>query len=608
VKREVTIYPQAEIQYGDINLTGDTITISYLTNLLYARGSVDSTGKAVGTPVFSQGGETYVAKQIRYNFIARKGIISGVITQQGEGYIHGETIKKNQDDELFIRRARYTTCNLPDPHFEIVAPRIKVLPGDKLISGPFNLHIADVPTPLGFAFGIFPTPRERSSGLIVPVYGEADTRGFFLRDGGFYWAVNDHLGLKLLGNIYTRGSWGLAVQGTYRKRYVYNGSFSLRYNNTKTGIEGREAEREEFWVNWSHAPQTRRNGRFAVSINAGSATFNELNSFNTNDYLSNTFRSSISYSNQFRVGPAQFNWGTNLRQDQNTTTEVVNFTLPDANLSMSRINPFVRAGQSPQTWWQKINIGYDFQATNRLSNQGTTPRFSLPNVLTPEDQDEELRALSDSVVPFFRNLDLVWDRAQIGARHSVPVSTSFQVLKYINVAPSLSYQEFWYLRRDRFTYDADSNAVRAEAVEGFSRAYQYNAGVGFNTRLYGIVNFGPRGKVQAIRHVLNPTLSFSYSPDFSDPRFGIYDEVQVDAAGTTVRVNPYQNSVYSGPGVGRSGSVGLGLNNQLEMKVRQRSDTAETTEKVSLLDNLGINTSYNLAADSFNLSNLTINA
>ena len=606
-KQEMTIYPDAEVNYGDINITGDTITISYASNMIYVRGRVDSTGKKVGTPVFKQQGDMYVADLIRYNFATRKAIISGVVTQQGEGYVHGKTIKKNQNDELFIRSASYTTCNLPDPHFEIVAPKIKVIPGDKLISGPFNLHIADIPTPLGFAFGIFPVPRTRSSGVVVPVYGEADTRGFFLRDGGFYWAVNDYLGMKFLGNIYTRGSWGLATEIDYRKRYAYNGRFGLRYNNTKTGIEGQQDVRKEFWVNWNHSPQTRRNGRFAVSVNAGTSSFNQLNSFNTQDYLSNSFRSSISYSNRFQAGPAQFNYGINLRQSQNTRTREVNFTLPDANLSMNRIYPFVAQGQSPKTWWQKIGFSYDFQTTNRLSNARLQQRFSLPNVVTAEEQNEELRALNDSVVPFFENLGIIWDRAQIGARHSVPVTTTFQLFNYVNVSPSFNYEEFWYLRRNAFTYEG-GDSVSVRTVEGFSRAYAYSTSVAFNTRVYGIYNFGSKSKVQAIRHVINPTLSLSYRPDFSDPRFGVYQEVQIDAAGTRERLNPYQNSVYSGPAAGRSSSVGFGLNNNLEMKVRQQTDTSETFKKVSLLDNLGLNTSYNLAADSFNLSPLSMNA
>ncbi|WP_143017135.1 putative LPS assembly protein LptD [Catalinimonas alkaloidigena] len=607
--QEIYLYGDAKIEYGDITLKADTIEINWANNTLTARGGVDSTGRTIGTPEFTEGADNYVAENIRYNFVSRKGIISGIVTQQGEGYIHGERVKKNELDELFIRRAKYTTCNLPDPHFEISAPKIKVIPGDKLISGPFNLVIADIPTPLGFAFGMFPTPRTRSSGIVMPVYGEADTRGFFLRDGGYYWAVSDYLGLQFLGNIYTKGSWGLSTQGTYRKRYAYSGSFNLRFNNTKSGTEGLEDTRKEFWVNWSHSPQTRKNGRFAVSINAGSSSFNTLNSFSTDAYLSNAFNSSISYSNRFSIGQAQFNYGVNLRQSQNTSTGTVNFTLPDINLGMNRIYPFAPAGSAPKNWLQKIGLSYNFTATNRISNEIPKDIYAFDNIITPDEVSvDEVRQPN---IPFnFQNLPTILSNAQAGARHTIPVSTSFSLFNYINVSPSLNYEEVWFLKRQVYTWNAVDDTLNARTEQGFYRAYSGSASLGFSTRLYGMYRFGSgNGKVQAIRHVINPSLSLGYRPDFSDPVFGIYQQdVQIDRAGTLQRVNPFLGSVYSAPAAGKSGSVSFSLNNNLEMKVREENDTAQTFKKVSLLDNFGISTSYNLAADSFALSPINWNA
>jgi hypothetical protein len=602
VNQLVHLYGDAKINYGDLSLTAEYITINWNDNSVIAKGGIDdSTGRKIGTPNFKQGSENYVADNIKYNFKTRKGIIAGVVTQQGEGYLHGETVKKNEYDELFVKHARYTTCNLEHPHFFIQADEIKVLPGDKLISGPFNLYVGDVPTPLGFAFGLFPTPRTSSSGIIMPSYGEAQDRGFFLRNGGFHWAVNDYVGVSFTGDVYSRGGYGLSSRANYRKRYAYDGGLQLRYNKLQIANEfGPSPSTEEFWVDWNHTPQTRKSSRFSTSVSAGTSRFNQLVSYDPQRYLSNTFRSNISYSKTFTGTP--FSLNANLRQDQNTQTGVMNFTLPDVNLAMSRIYPLKSLGKGTNTWYQKISLSYNFNAVNKISNDRVINSYSFPVV-------QNGPARTDSVIPFNRqNLPEILDRAQIGGRHSIPISTSLRILKHFNLSPSFNYDEFWYMRRNNYAYNADSGKVEVQTVEGFSRAYSYGASAGLNTRLYGFFYFKRIKGLEAIRHVMTPTVSFSYRPDFSDPKFGMYQDVQIDRTGRTARLSPFQNALFGAPGQGRSGSINFSVDNNLEMKVRAKGDTASKFKKISLLDNFGLATNYNLMADSFNLSNITMNA
>jgi hypothetical protein len=600
----VYLYGDAKIDYGDIALTAEYIIINWTTSTLTARGGLDSLGKKKGTPVFKQGAETFVVEHIKYNFKTRKALISGVVTQQGEGYLHGETIKKNENDELFVRHAQYTTCNLEHPHFYIRANKIKVIPDDKLISGPFNLVISDVPTPLGFAFGMFPTPRKQSSGIVMPAYGEALDRGFFLRNGGYYWAVNDYLGINVLGDIYSRGGYGLSSMINYRSRYKYDGRFNVRYNRQVRGdeITANRAVDSNFWVDWSHTPQTKGTSRFSTSVSAGTSRFNQLNSWDAQNYLSNTFRSNVSWSKTFTGTP--FNLSANLRQDQNTRTGEMNFILPDVNFAMNRIYPFKKADAPANTWYQNINIAYNFNASNRISNAAVQPPAFSNN-----PSAERVASRADSVLPFtMANLPDILQRTQVGGRHSIPITTSVTLFKFFNLNPSVNYEEFWYLRRQVYTgWTPETPQVQAEMINGFSRAYSFNTNAGLTTRLYG--TYFIKGKnVEAVRHVMTPTINFNYRPDFSDPRFGIYQEVRVDEIGNTQRFSPFQNSMFGGPASGRSGGIGLLLNNNVEMKVRSKGDTAAKFTKVSLLDDFGISTNYNFLADSNNLSDINLTA
>ncbi len=606
-QQKVFLYGEGKVEYGTIALKADTMEINWETNTLDARGGRDSTGRKQGTPEFTDAGEQYAADQMRYNFKSRKGIISGVVTQEGDGYLHGQRVKKNEDNELFVRHARYTTCNLEHPHFFINASRVKVLPGDKIISGPFNMVIADIPTPVGLPFGLFPTPKRQASGIVVPVYGESRDLGFFLREGGFYWAVNDYIGVRLTGSIWSRGSYGIESSTSYKKRYAFNGSSNFRYNKRIEGDEGFENVGEDFWIQWSHAPESRRSSRFAVSVNAGTSNFNRRNAVVVQDYLNNSFTSSISYNKTFEGTP--FNLALSARQSQNTTSGIMSFTLPQATLAMNRVQPFKPKGGAARTWYEKIGISYNFDTRNEISNQPVARRFPFPTIGDQLLAGE--RTIDDSVLTFNReNLPAILARNQVVGTHNIPVSTTFNVLKYISVSPNLSYREFWYLQRLDFRYEELNDSIRGVQVDttrGFSRAYEYSAGVGFNTAIYGIYQFGRDKRVQAIRHVVRPVLNFNVRPDFSDPRFGFYQTVRAD---TTARATEQPVSRFfglPGPAPGRSGTVGFSLTNQIEAKVRSRSDTATKPEKIVLIDNIGFSTNYNLAADSLNLSVISFN-
>ena len=511
--KTVFMYGNGKVDYGQIKLEAARISTNWETTILTASGAQDSTGKAIGKPVFTDGPEQFVTDNIRYNFKTKKAIIKGIVTQQQEAYIHGETVKKGPNNELYISEARYTTCNLEDPHFHIEAEKLKVLPNDKVISGPFHLKIADISTPLGFLFGMFPAPRKRVSGIIVPSYGEERQRGFFLREGGYYLALNEYVDLALTGEIYSKGSRGLSLHSNYRKRYAYNGSFNVRYNRQNTGTEGLEDISNDVWVNWSHAPQSKGKGRFSASVNGGTSTYTTNNPSirDLDRNLQQEFNSNISYSYS-NIANSPFSLTSRARMVQNVTTGAVDVTLPDLGITMNRQQPFKKAGGSGKSWYEQIGIGYTFAATNQITNRPAPKgRFTVAN--------RDPRA--DSLLPFnSENLPLLWERARVGAKHSIPISTSFNVAKYFQVSPSFSYEEYWFLKKLRYT-EADifapNQGIQIDTVQGFSRAGVYNASTSLGTKLFGTFYFNkrnPKPYIQAIRHLVIPSVSFSYSPDF----------------------------------------------------------------------------------------------
>jgi hypothetical protein len=420
-----------------------------------------------------------------------------------------------------------------------------------------------------------------------------------LKNGGYYFAINDYVDLALTGDLYSKGSWGLNAATRYTKRYSFNGSFNLKYNN-QTGLnEGDSTIIRDFWVNWSHSPQSKGTTRFSASVNAGTSTYNQNNpTADLRNTLNQDFNSSVSFSKTFKGTP--FSMNASSRLQQNINTGLINLLLPELSLNMSRLYPFKFGSTSAKNWLQKISFSWNMNSTNRASNNRIgSPGFPVSGYI-PEN---------DTIVPVSElGLSGLWQRAQNGIRHSLPVSTSMNILKFITFSPSFNYSELWYFKELNYQWLEEEAAVKVDTLNKFSRAFQYSASGSFNTRLYGTLLFGSDKTIQAIRHVMIPSLSMSYSPDFSSEKYGYYQQVQIDTLGNTRRLSKYQGFVYGTPSAGQNASASFSLSNNLEMKVKTKKDTADEARKVVLLDNLSINASYNFLADSFNLSNIRIAA
>lgn len=584
-KKMAWLYGNASIEYEDIKLNAALISIDFENNTIHAYATQDSLGNPVGTPEFKQGDLNFKSKEIAYNFTTRKGLIQNVITKEGEGYIHGTIIKKINDSVTDVGRGEYTTCDLVDhPHFSLKFTKAKVLSGNMIVTGPAWITIEGVPLPLALPFGLFPNKRGRSSGLIIPQYGESATQGFFLTDGGYYFGLNDYFDLKMTGDIYSGGSWALKPIMTYKKRYRYSGSFSLKYANTIRGQKGDldYVNRNDFFVSWSHRqdPKARPNSVFSASVNAGSSSYNKYNPTSVNDYLSNTFQSSVTYD--MKLGTIG-NLTTSARHSQNTSTHQVNLSLPEIAFGINRIYPFKRKTQTGKpAWYESINATYKMDMKNELNTYDSL-------VFNPD------------VVNHFAN----------GIRHSLPISGSFKVMKFFSWSNSINYTERWYTQTIRKTWIDDTTAIggyiKIDTARGFQTERDYSFSSSLSTTIYGMKQFS-KGPVRAIRHVMRPSVGFSFLPDFGREELGYWKTVQTDASGRTSKYSIFEQSLYSGPPGQKSGAINFGLTNNLEMKVRSLKDTVTGTKKVMLIDNFSISTSYDLARDSLRWSDINISA
>ncbi|WP_148561659.1 putative LPS assembly protein LptD [Pontibacter korlensis] len=610
-RKVVHLYGDAKINYGDMNLEAAYIQINYETNTLTATTLPDSTGKEVGTPVFTQGAETYAAKRIAYNYKTRRGRISEVVTQQGEGYIHSEVVKRNENNEFYGLHNKYTTCNLEHPHFYISAGKIKAIPNDKVMAGPFNLVIGDIPTPLGFLFGLFPTPKtKRASGVIVPSYGE-NSRGFFLNNGGYYFAWNDYMGTRVTGDIYSLGGWNVEASTDYVKRYSYRGNFRFTYDNFKNDEADVESSRttdnalsqlppsqQTFWINWNHSPVTKPGrGSFSASVNAGSQLHQRVNYNGSAQYLSPTFNSHISYQKTIPNSP--FSYTIKASQGQSTQTGTMNFVLPDLNFSMSQVSLSELLTDAPATnkWYEKFTLTYNVRASNTVSNvQPARTRSDIPVLES---------APADTVPINFNNLQRLWENGQKSAIHTFGIGLgNYKIMRFFNFSPSVNYNETWLDEKYSYRFDPDSQRVDVDTTN-FGRVYQYSAGANLSTTIYGTVNFKPGKKVEAIRHLVRPSISYNYRPDFGDERFGFYQRTLTGADPTTNRAL-YQDLARfrtGAPATGLSSALNFSIDNSIEMKVKAKSDTAGAkSEKISIIDNLRISSGYDFARDSLRLS------
>lgn len=593
------LYGNARIEYGDINLAAARIVIDRNKNELLATGVQDSAGVWLGRPVFKDGPDIFDTEEIRYNFETQKAYIKGVATKQQEGYLRGSVVKREADQSAYIKDGKYIPCpDDPDAGTYIKAKKIKINPGKNVITGPFLLYVGDIPTPLGLPFGYFPDTQEASSGILFPKYGDERRRGLFLKEGGYYFAWNDFIHTAATADVYSKGSWATTVRSVYRKRYSYGGQFNITYNRNRTpDYDPEQLNSKDFWVNWSHSPESRgRNGRFSASVNAGTSTYNQNNLSTTNisNNIRSEFRSNVQYSGTIPRSP--FSYSFSARHNQNVQTGVIDIALPEMSLNMNRVYPFKNADADILN---RVNFGWNFNASNQITNivRPGSAGFNISNRATE----------NDTITVGFDTLGELLDNAKNGARHTVGLSTSFSVLNHLNFSPSFQIQELWYLEELDYEFIEEENAVRIDTINGFSRAMTYNASIGLSTQLYGKFNFNRSKRIEAIRHIVSPNISFSYRPDFSDPKYGFYQEVQTDTTdgGRYRLLSKYDGFRFGSPSLGEAAAIGFGISNKFEMKVR--SDTAKS-EKVALLESLNLQGSYNFLADSFNLSNIAITA
>lgn len=599
--KKIWLYGQAKIVYGQVQLEADEILIDYGKSTLTAHGTRDSLGQRVGYPVFQDGNELYETKDIIYNFKTGRAQISEVVTKQGEGIIHVEHAFKNEKDELFSRNNAYTTCDLEHPHFVIRSTKSKAIPNDKIVSGPFYIEFNDIPLPAGFLFGMFPAERESKSGILFPSYGEERRRGYNLRGLGYFFDINDYVKLGIETDLYSKGGHAINVRSNYAKRYKYTGSVLFSYSNTKiTDRIEAPASTIDYRLAWSHQPQSKGNSRFSASVNAATSTYNQNNNLNyglNTDINSNTGLSSISaklsstvsYSKKFAGTP--FSLGINGSINQDLRTKLVDMPFPNLSVNMTNLYPFQRKDGRIGPL-DNFSIGYKMLATNRITN-------NIGRV-TPD-------ATQDSIAAFnSENLPLFLKNARKGIHHTIPISTSNKLFRYFTISPSINYDERWYFEKLNWSYqtmDGDTLLV-SDTTHQFNRIANYTMSAGLNTRIYGLYFF-KRGNVKAIRHVINPTISIGYVPNFA-ANTDYFQQLTDPATGRAFYKSRHEGFVYGGSTLGRSGSIGFGIGNNLEMKVQNEKDSV--ARKVMILNNLSVNSSYNLVADSFNLAPFSISA
>lgn len=583
--RNAFLYGDANVKYQQIDLQSENIKMNMDSSIVHAVGALDSVGKQFGTPIFKDGGDEYKMEEMSYNFKTKKGYITNIYTAQQDGFLTSEEAKKGDDGAYYMRGGKYTTCDEEHPHFYIRMARAKVRPGKNVFSGPAWLVVEDVPLPLAIPFAFFPITDSYSSGIIMPTYGDESTRGFYLRDGGYYFAISDYMDMKLTGEIFTKGSWGIGAQTTYKRRYKYGGNFYFNYQVTKEGEKNLPdySEAKNFKVQWSHHtdPKASPNSSFSASVNFATQSYekNNLTSlYNPTSYSQSTRTSSVSYSHSFPKMGLSLSSSFNIAQNMRDST--IALTLPTLSISLARFYPFKRKhAAGKERWYEKISLNY----TGNFSNSITT---------------KEDKLMHSSLVKDWRN----------GMKHSIPISASFNLLKYINITPSLNYTERWYTNKVIQTWNTEKQSVMRDTIYGFNRVFDYNLSLSANTKLYGMYKPNPKvfgKKLAMVRHVFTPSISYSYAPDFSDAKWGYwktYTKTDEEGNVSLVSYSPYEGSLYGQPSAGKTGSISMDISNNIEAKIRNKEDSLK---KVSIIDELGASLSYNMAAKRQPWSNLS---
>lgn len=574
-KKIITLYNQAEVYYQDIELKSGIIVIDYEKNEIYAGRIKDSTGAYIQRPVFKQGTNVVEPDSIRFNYKTKKALVLNSRTEQGEFKVKAERTKRENDSVYFMKGARFTTAkDIDDPEYYFYTNKVKFVPGKKVVVGFTNMVIADVPTPLALPFAFFPMSEKSRSGLIIPSYNDSNTRGFSLQNGGYYFALSDNYDLAVLGDYYTNGSYGLRFESSYARKYKFTGNVNVRFENLISSERGYpDYSRTNIYnIQWTHSKDAKSNpnSRFSASVNLGTSKYyrQSINQVNVGGPLINTLSSSISYSKTFNTVP-QVNMSLAATHSQNTNTEVINMTLPTLQVSVDRIFPFAPKDGIKKGFFKNINLQYNVRGENRIAT--TDSLFFKPQM--------------------FRD-------AKVGFQHSIPLSTNFKLFKYFSATTSMNYNEVWYLKTIRRQFDSNTNSVVDTDVQGFDafRTYSFSAGLG--TTVYGTFNFGEKKKIQAIRHVVRPNITYSYTPSFSK----YYDTYDSNGSGKMVEYTRFDNGIFGAPGKNMSNNLGFSLSNTFEAKVTDKDSTKTEPKKIMLLNNLNFSTSYDITADSLKWS------
>jgi len=625
------LYGDVTIEYEKIKLTAAKVKVDWENQTIYADGTLDTAGQWIGLPVYSEGNESYAAKSMSYNFKSKKGRIIMAQTEEGDGILHAEVGKYTPDEVLCILNGKYTTCNADHPHFYIKAKKLKRLPNGKIISGPLNLIIEDFPLPIVIPFGFFPGNQEtRKNGIIFPQYGEAQDRGFYLRNLGYYWGLNDYMDLLLEGDIYTKGGWRLGARTRYNKRYRFSGDFSLEYGLAKFGErEDPDFSRTTSWfVRWNHRQPINPTTNLTASVDIGSSRF--LRQFSTgNDFFTNTLRSSVTFTKGFNRLP--FNVTLSVNHSQDLNRETVNLKLPELNVAMGRQFPFKNLTGKNLDWLKQLGVSYSFQSRNELQNIPDSIFFPVlfqPGQLVPvENNIRTFVVRNDSVANGINYgtltpIDTTVVQQQVGSTlyrngmfHNIPVSTNIKLLKYVNISPNFNYREYWYFKTVRKRFNERTEAIEESDIRGFQTARDFNFSVNANTNFYMLYQLTKSKKEIVFRQRISPSIGYTYKPDFADPKWGFYDSVQVNLEGDMQQYSRFEDGIYGRPSAGESQSMNFGINSVLEMKYRKKESFEEDFDesqdrfnRISILDNLGISGNYNFAADSFKMSTISLSA
>ena len=585
LSRTALLYGSSNVKYQNMDLKSDRIKMSLDSSLVHATGTADTTGEVTGKPVFMMGQDTYESDTMSFNFKSKKGFINRVYTAQQDGFLSSELSKRDSSGVLYLQHGRYTTCDQEHPDFYIALSRAKVRPGKDVVFGPAYLVVADVPLPLAIPYGFFPFTKSYSSGFIMPSYGDESSRGFYLRDGGYYFAMSDKWDLKLLGEIYTKGSWGVSVASNYRKRYRYSGSFFFSYQNTKNGDKGMPdySEQSSFKLQWSHRQDAKANPftSLSASVNFASTSYerNNLNSmYNPQSYTQSLRTSSVSWSSTFSSLGLTLSGTANL--SQNMLDSTINLTLPDLNISVSRFYPFKRKHMAgKERWYEKISMSYTGQLRNQID--------------TKEDM-----LFKSNLIKDWRN----------GFKHDIPIQANFTLFNYININPSFNFSDRMYSNKIMQSWDEGAQEARRDTTYGFYNVYDWRLSLSASTKLYGFwvpskKIFGD--KIQAIRHVITPSVTFSYAPDNGSRYYETYQKTNPDGSVELVEYSPFQYGLFDLPSRGKTGSVMFDIGNNIEMKVKSDKDSTGY-KKLSIIDELGFNFGYNMADKERPWSDLTV--